>query len=116
MARNLPTLPTQGPSRSPAGARGSFDTSRAPISRSLAGESMGPDRSETTLDRSAMPPSAVTRPGRSAPAAPKRTSFKILSARLGRREAGRTDGFELFVGQDEFLVPQRLGFRSLTGR
>src|SRR5688572_19911649 len=108
---NLPTAPTQGPSRTPAGARGNFVVSRVRSFSSECGES-APAGSGITPEMSAMLPSASTRPGRSAPAEPKRTNFKTLSS--GRRKAGRTDGFELFVGEDEFLVPERFGLRKLA--
>src|SRR5687767_4399063 len=120
MAMNLPTPATQGPKRESFGARGSLAASRPRSFASDSGESAAPDTSRMTVDRSEMLPSAFTRPGRSAPAAPKRTSFKCISRNLeffggsGRRQAGRADGFELFVGEDEFLVPERFGLGGLA--
>src|SRR5690349_24839178 len=114
MAMNLPTPDTQAPRRTPPGAFGSLLASTAAIFFSDSGERAAPAMSGTTLEMSAMLPSASARPGRSAPAEPKRTSFKVLSRERtlsGRRQAGRADGFELFVGQDEFLVAERLGLR-----
>src|SRR6187551_2504816 len=108
MAMNLPTPPTQAPSRAPAGARGSLASSSNASLFSESVDSAAPPSSGITPDRSEMLPSALTRPGRSAPAAPKRTSFKRDSWKLGRRQAGRADRFELFVGEDEFLVAERL--------
>src|SRR5690348_14394885 len=116
MAMNLPTPPTQGPRRVPVATRGSLVVSSAATCCSEPGASAAPATSGMTPLRSAMPPSAVTMPGRSAPAEPKRTSFKALSWDSGRRQAGRSDGFELFVGEDEFLVAQRLGFRGFAAR
>src|SRR5688572_11008331 len=116
MAMNLPTPPTQAPRRTPPGALGSLAASTAESFFSDAGSSAAPARSGMTPERSAMLPSASTRPGRSAPAEPKRTSFKRLSRNLRGRQAGRTDRFELFVGEDEFLVAQRLGLRQRATR
>src|SRR5688572_32945495 len=98
---NLPTPATQGPSRVPAGAFGSLAASSDASFRSDSGERAAPERSGTTPDKSPMLPSAPTSPGRSAPAEPKRTSFKVSSRKSGGRQAGRADRFELFVGQDE---------------
>src|SRR6187455_805312 len=109
MAMNLPTPATHAPSRVPAAARGSLLISSPRSFANDSGESALPTRSGTTPDRSAMPPSASTRPGRSAPTEPKRTSFKTVSRNLRSRQTGRTDWFELFVGEDEFLVAERLG-------
>src|SRR4051812_7190680 len=114
MAMNLPTPPTQAPRRAPAGALGSLRVSSEASFFKDSGDSASAARSGMTPDRSAMLPSSLRRPGRSAPAAPTRTSFK--SGLLGGRQAGRTDRFELFVGQDEFLVAERFGFRDLTAR
>src|SRR4051812_41051487 len=119
MAMNLPTPATQAPSRVPAGTRGSLATSSERSASREPAASAAPETSGITPDRSAMPPSASTRPGRSAPAAPKRTSFKCVSRELcgyrsGGRQAGRADGFELLVGEDEFLVAERLGLRELA--
>src|SRR6185503_1166670 len=111
---NLPTLPTQAPRRTPAGAFGSLAASSARSFASESGESTAPARSGITPERSAIEPSANTRPGRSAPAAPKRTSFKRSSLVSGGRQAGRADRFELLVGEDEFLVTERFGFRKLA--
>src|SRR5262245_22633060 len=117
MAMNLPTPPTQAPRRAFAGAFGSLAASSAASFFSDSGDSAAPATSGITPDTPAMLPSAVTRPGRSAPAAPNRTSFKcMLPWALGRRQARRADRFELFVGEDEFLVAQRFGLRGLTGR
>src|SRR6187397_785996 len=116
MAMNLPTPPTQAPSRAPACALGSLAASRPAIFFNDSGESAEPARSGTMPDRSAMLPSASARPGRSAPTEPKRTSFKSLSRNSCGRQAGRTDRFELFVGQDEFLVAERLGLGQLAAR
>src|SRR5262245_13417729 len=113
MAMNFPTPATQGPSRAPAGARGSLVASSARNFSSVVADSEAPARSGITPEMSAMLPSAATMPGRSAPAEPKRTSFKLYSS--GRRKTGRTDGFELFVGEDEFLVPERFRLRHVAG-
>src|SRR5688572_32642020 len=112
MAMNLPTPPTQAPRRTPTGALGSLVTSTVESFFRDAGSSAVPARSGTTPERSAMLPSASTRPGRSAPAEPKRTSFKRLSRKLRGRQAGRADRFELLIREDEFLVAQRLGLRQ----
>src|SRR5688572_10853893 len=114
MAMNLPTPPTQGPRRWPAGWRGSLARSRPRSLFTASDPSPSPATSPMTLETSAIPPSASNTPGRSAPAEPTRTSFKQLSLFFGpcrsrRRQAGRTDRFELFVGEDEFLVAE--GFR-----
>src|SRR6187399_919571 len=114
MAMNLPTPPTQAPSRTPAEALGSLAVSSAASFFSESGDRAAPARSGTTPDRSAMLPSASTRPGRPAPTEPKRTSFKTVSRNLRGRQTGRTDRFELFVGQDEFLVAERLGLGQLA--
>src|SRR5262245_59594357 len=113
---NLPTPETQDPNRAPAGALGSLVASSAASFASVDADSESPARSGITPPRSAIEPSANTRPGRSAPAEPKRTSFKSLSRGSGGRQTGRADRFELLVGQDEFLVTERLGLRSLAGR
>src|ERR1043165_7233954 len=112
MAMNLPTLPTQAPKRAPAGAFGSLVASSARSFASESDESAGPATPGIPPERSATEPSANTRPGRSAPAAPKRTSFKRRS--LSGRQAGRADRFELLVSQDEFLVAERLGLGELA--
>src|SRR5688500_18902364 len=106
---NLHTPPTQAPRRAFDGARGSLAASSARSLASESGESAAPARSGIVPVRSAIAPSARTRPGRSAPAEPNRTSFKRVSSRSCGRQAGRSDRFELFVGEDEFLVPERLG-------
>src|SRR5690242_3351374 len=118
MAMNLPTPPTQGPRRPPVARRGSLLVSSARSFASDSGESAAPATSGITPPRSAMPPSASNRPGRSAPTEPTRTSFKCLSLvsrrASGGRQTGRPDGLELLVRQDEFLVTQRLGLRELA--
>src|SRR4029079_693663 len=117
MAMNLPTPDTQAPSREPALARGSLLASSERSFARDSGDNAVPAPSGITPERSAMPPSASTRPGRSAPAEPKRTSFKRLSpGDLCGRQAGRADRFELFVGEDEFLVAERFGLGNLAAR
>src|SRR5687767_14188145 len=113
---NLPTLPTQAPSRASFGARGSLARSVLARVFSDSGDSAAPATSGIRPERSAMPPSAVTTPGRSAPAVPKRTSFNRCSSVSGGRQAGGPDRFELFVGEDEFLMAERLGLRELAAR
>src|SRR4051812_19672106 len=105
---NLPTLPTQAPRRTPVGTRGSCVASSAAILESEAGASAAPATSGITPVRSAMPPSSSTSPGRSTPGSPKRTSFKsVLRKHSGGWQAGRADGLELLVREDEFLVTER---------
>src|SRR3954470_14730670 len=116
MAMNLPTPPTQAPSRAPAGALGSLPASSAASFFSESGDRAAPAKSGVTPERSAMLPSPSTRPGRSAPTEPKRTSFKRLSRNLRGRQTGRADRFELFVGEDEFLVTERLGLGQCAVR
>src|SRR6185436_12052973 len=71
----LVTAVTGAPRRTPCGAAGSdLGSSLRNLSR-LAGESMSPVMSLTCPDRSRTAPCASTRPGFSAPGAPKRTSF-----------------------------------------
>src|SRR6188768_2254879 len=114
MAMNLPTPLTQAPRRAPPGAFGSLAVSSAAIFFRDSGDSVAPAMSGTRLEMSAMLPSASARPGRSAPAEPKRTSFKVLSRKRtlsGRGQAGRADRFELFVSKNEFLVAECLGLR-----
>src|SRR6185436_20299465 len=43
-------------------------------------------------------------------------TYQFQETLLGRGQAGRADGFELFVGEDEFLVPERLGLGRLAAR
>src|SRR5690349_5841532 len=116
---NFPTLPTHAPSRTPPGAFGSLVASSARSFAKDSADRAAPATSGITPDKSAMEPSANTRPGRSAPAEPNRTSFKGLlpdERGSGRRQARRSDRFELLVGEDEFLVAERLGLRQLAGR
>src|SRR4051794_7364645 len=113
MATNLPTPPTHEPRRVAAGTLGSLPRSRAASFCSVSGDSAAPAISATTPLRSAMLPSGDRAPGRSAPAEPKRTNFMVV---LGRRQTGGSDRFELLVGEDEFLVAQRLGLRQFAVR
>src|SRR6185295_5312388 len=113
---NLPTPPTQAPSRAPAGALGSLPASSAASFLSASGDRAAPAKSGTTPDTSAMLPSPRTRPGRSAPTEPKRASFNGVPWRSGGRKTGRTDRFELFVGKDEFLVAECLGLGRFAAR
>src|SRR5262249_38964424 len=89
MARKLPTLPTQGPSRGVPRTSGSLSTLTFASFARLFGDSASPAMSGTWPDRSRMRPSLSTMPGFSRPAAPKRTSFIVVPfwaiARAGRR-------------------------------
>ena len=111
----LRTPPTGAPRRAPCGAAGSdLGSSLRSLSR-LAGESVSPVMSLTWADRSRTAPCASTRPGFSAPGAPKRTSFMGLpSSRAGASPRGQGVRYPVASGSrksrgagQDFLRPRR---------
>src|SRR5450755_1975775 len=114
MARKLPTLPTQGPSRGVPRTSGSLSTLTLASFARLFGDSASPAMSGTRADRSRMRPSLSTAPGFSRPAAPKRTSFIVFPfwAIAGAGERGALLRIRVYNGMRGERASERAGERA----
>src|SRR5215207_807901 len=122
-----PTLPTHGPIRTPAGAAGREAGSMPRNLARLWAESASPLISGTCSERSRIWPLALTRPGFSWPADPKRTSFigratplfdgrkLTVAAMWGRCKPVVESGFNEHVGTGGVAEGLQLAHTGLPG-